>query len=135
MRLVMSNAHLGLREAILKVFPSVVWQRCKVHFVRKLHSDVKVQGSTTTAGSVAGDPLPDQRLCRVGPTPGRGSNTGFKLPEGGDTAGGRGRGDPHLQAFLRGALGQDASIYPLERSTRRSVAGRMSWASSLTRPR
>jgi putative transposase len=41
-RLVISDAHLGLKEAIPKVFPGVVWQRCKVHFVRNLLSHVKV---------------------------------------------------------------------------------------------
>lgn len=41
-RLVISDAHRGLQEAIPKVFPGVVWQRCKVHFVRNLLSHVKV---------------------------------------------------------------------------------------------
>jgi putative transposase len=41
-RLVISDAHLGLRAALPKVFPGVVWQRCKVHFVRNLLSQVKV---------------------------------------------------------------------------------------------
>ncbi|MGD2063479.1 MAG: IS256 family transposase [Nitrospirota bacterium] len=42
-RLVISDAHLGLKEALPKVFPGVVWQRCKVHFVRNLLSHVKVE--------------------------------------------------------------------------------------------
>jgi len=41
-RLVISDAHLGLRQAIPKVFPGTAWQRCKVHFVRNLLSHVKV---------------------------------------------------------------------------------------------
>jgi len=41
-RLVISDAHLGLKEAIPKVFPGVAWQRCKVHFVRNLLSHVKL---------------------------------------------------------------------------------------------
>jgi transposase-like protein len=39
---VISDAHLGLKEAIPQVFPGVAWQRCKVHFVRNLLSHVKV---------------------------------------------------------------------------------------------
>jgi putative transposase len=41
-RLVISDAHRGLKEAIPRVFPGVAWQRCKVHFVRNLLSHVKV---------------------------------------------------------------------------------------------
>lgn len=39
-RLVISDAHLGLKEAIPKAFPGAAWQRCKVHFVRNLRSQV-----------------------------------------------------------------------------------------------
>jgi putative transposase len=34
--LVVSDAHLGLRAAITKVFIGAAWQRCRVHFMRKL---------------------------------------------------------------------------------------------------
>ena len=42
-RLVISDAHKGLQEAIPKVFPGVPWQRCRVHFMRNLLSHVKVE--------------------------------------------------------------------------------------------
>jgi putative transposase len=35
-RLVVSDAHEGLKAAIAKILPSARWQRCKVHFLRNL---------------------------------------------------------------------------------------------------
>ncbi len=35
-KLVISDAHLGLREAIRRVFLGAVWQRCRVHFMRNV---------------------------------------------------------------------------------------------------
>jgi putative transposase len=35
-RMVISDAHEGLKLAIAKAFPSGIWQRCKVHFLRNL---------------------------------------------------------------------------------------------------
>ena len=35
-KLVVSDAHEGLRRAIEEVFPGSLWQRCKVHFLRNL---------------------------------------------------------------------------------------------------
>jgi putative transposase len=39
-RLVISDAHEGLKAAIAKVFPEASWQRCRVHFMRNLLSTV-----------------------------------------------------------------------------------------------
>ncbi|MBT7299098.1 MAG: IS256 family transposase [Victivallales bacterium] len=39
-RLVVSDAHEGLKKAIRKTFPSALWQRCKVHFLRNLSGRV-----------------------------------------------------------------------------------------------
>lgn len=39
-RLVVSDAHLGLREAIKKTFVGASWQRCRVHFMRNVLSRV-----------------------------------------------------------------------------------------------
>ena len=33
-KLVISDHHLGLKEAIAKVFVGASWQRCRVHFMR-----------------------------------------------------------------------------------------------------
>ncbi len=35
-QLVISDAHLGLKAAIAKVFPGSSWQRCRVHFMRNV---------------------------------------------------------------------------------------------------
>lgn len=35
-RLVVSDAHPGLKQAIAAVFPGAVWQRCRTHFMRNL---------------------------------------------------------------------------------------------------
>jgi len=35
-RLVISDAHEGLKKAISKCFSGSSWQRCKVHFIRNL---------------------------------------------------------------------------------------------------
>lgn len=35
-QLVISDAHLGLKAAIAKVFPGASWQRCRVHFLRNV---------------------------------------------------------------------------------------------------
>ena len=45
-KLVISDAHPGLKEAIGQVFPGIPWQRCRVHFMRNVLSQVpkKYQG-------------------------------------------------------------------------------------------
>jgi transposase-like protein len=42
-RLVVSDQHLGLKEAIGKVFVGASWQRCRVHFMRNALSRVQKQ--------------------------------------------------------------------------------------------
>jgi transposase-like protein len=39
-RLVVSDAHEGLKRAITKVFPGASWQRCRVHFMRSMLAHV-----------------------------------------------------------------------------------------------
>ena len=48
-RLVISDAHEGLRQAIAKVMGEATWQRCRVHFMRNLLATVP----TTAQDSVA----------------------------------------------------------------------------------
>jgi putative transposase len=50
-RLVVSDAHEGLRQAIAKVFSGACWQRCRVHFMRNLLSVVP-KGAQETVGAV-----------------------------------------------------------------------------------
>jgi transposase-like protein len=45
-RLVISDAHEGLRQAIAKVLHEASWQRCRVHFMRNVLSVVPKQPRT-----------------------------------------------------------------------------------------
>jgi transposase-like protein len=51
-RLVISDAHEGLRQAIAKVLHEVSWQRCRVHFMRNLLSTVPAQAQDAVAAIV-----------------------------------------------------------------------------------
>jgi putative transposase len=51
-RLVVSDAHEGLRAAIAKVLPGTQWQRCRVHFMRNLLSTVPRAAQETVAAFV-----------------------------------------------------------------------------------
>ncbi len=51
-RLVISDAHEGLRQAIAKVLHEAAWQRCRVHFMRNLLSVVPKQTQDTVAAIV-----------------------------------------------------------------------------------
>lgn len=49
-QLVISDAHLGLKAAISRVFPGAAWQRCRVHFMRNVLARVpKNQQSVVSA--------------------------------------------------------------------------------------
>jgi putative transposase len=51
-RLVISDAHEGLRQAIAKVLAGTTWQRCRVHFMRNLLSTVPKQAQDAVAAIV-----------------------------------------------------------------------------------
>ena len=51
-RLVISDAHEGLRQAIAKVLNEASWQRCRVHFMRNLLSTVPKGAQDTVAAIV-----------------------------------------------------------------------------------
>ena len=51
-RLVISDAHEGLRQAIAKVLHGASWQRCRVHFMRNLLSTVPKQAQDAVAALV-----------------------------------------------------------------------------------
>jgi putative transposase len=50
-RLVISDAHEGLRQAIGTVFSGASWQRCRVHFMRNLLSVVP-KAAQETVGAI-----------------------------------------------------------------------------------
>lgn len=51
-KLVISDAHEGLREAIRKIFSGAAWQRCRVHFMRNLLALVPKAAQETVAAFV-----------------------------------------------------------------------------------
>ena len=51
-RLVISDAHEGLRQAIAKVMGEATWQRCRVHFMRNLLSTVPKTAQDSVAAIV-----------------------------------------------------------------------------------
>jgi transposase-like protein len=51
-RLVISDAHEGLRQAIAKILSGATWQRCRVHFMRNLLSTVPKGAQDTVAAVV-----------------------------------------------------------------------------------
>jgi putative transposase len=51
-RLVISDAHEGLRQAIAKILAGTTWQRCRVHFMRNLLSTVPKGAQETVAAVV-----------------------------------------------------------------------------------
>jgi transposase-like protein len=51
-RLVISDAHLGLRQAIREVFVGAAWQRCRVHFMRSLLAHVPKAAQAMVAATV-----------------------------------------------------------------------------------
>ena len=53
--LVISDAHEGLKEAIRKVLGGSSWQRCRVHFMRNLLSQVPKIGAADGCGPCAHD--------------------------------------------------------------------------------
>jgi Transposase, Mutator family len=51
-RLVISDAHEGLRQAIAKILHEACWQRCRVHFMRNLLSTVPKQATVAAEPSL-----------------------------------------------------------------------------------
>jgi transposase-like protein len=51
-RLVISDAHEGLKQAIAEVLAGAAWQRCRVHFMRNLLALVPKRAQTVTAAWV-----------------------------------------------------------------------------------
>ncbi len=67
-RLVISDAHEGLRQAIQTVFVGSSWQRCRVHFMRNLLSHVpKAAGSmvAATARTIFMQATPEQAKTQL----------------------------------------------------------------------
>ena len=52
MQLVISDHHLGLKNAIASVFVGAAWQRCRVHFMRNVLSKVPKASAEMVAAAV-----------------------------------------------------------------------------------
>jgi len=70
-KLVMSEAHTGLKKAIGTVFQGASWQRCRVNFMRNVLAVVP-KGSQHR-------PTPDQSHCHPGPYVGTRPRLGFTI--------------------------------------------------------
>jgi transposase-like protein len=53
-KLVTSDAHPGLKQAIAEVFVGAAWQRCRVHFVRNLEAQVPKTAQPLVAAALRG---------------------------------------------------------------------------------
>lgn len=51
-RLIISDAHRGLKQAIAEVFLGASWQRCRVHFLRNLEAQVPKNAQAMVAATV-----------------------------------------------------------------------------------
>ena len=65
-KLVVSDAHEGLRKAIAAVFPGACWQRCRVHFMRNVLCRIPKHSQSLVAAMVKTVYLqPDQESARL----------------------------------------------------------------------
>jgi transposase-like protein len=65
-KMVVSDAHEGLRKAIAAVFPGASWQRCRVHFMRNVLCRIPKHSQSLVAAMVKTVYLqPDQESARL----------------------------------------------------------------------
>jgi putative transposase len=103
-RLVTSDAHPGLVDAIAAALPGAAWQRCQTHFMRNLLTRVpkSAQGFVATmVRSIFAQPDAESVARAAGPH--RRSARG-SLPGSGDAARRSGSPDPRLHRLPQGAL-------------------------------
>ena len=97
-RLMISDACLGLSESAAEFFPEAAWQRCIVHWYRNIFSDVPSTKVREIAAML--------EAAR------------FSSHQGRRACSSRGRGDPELLRFPGGAL----ATYPHQQSARAPAA-------------
>jgi transposase-like protein len=66
-RLVTSDAHEGLKQAIATVLGGATWQRCRVHFMRNLLATVP-KGAREAIAAVVLPAQNAEKSCPTGPT-------------------------------------------------------------------
>jgi len=50
--LVISDAHAGLKAAVAQQFSGASWQRCRVHFMRNLHTAIAAKHAPAVTAAV-----------------------------------------------------------------------------------
>jgi putative transposase len=65
-RLVISDAHAGLKAAIARVLSGATWQRCRVHTMRNIQAVVPSASKEMVAATVRTEPPPLSRSPSVG---------------------------------------------------------------------
>ena len=106
-RLIVSDACLGLAEAAAEVFPDADWQRCVVHFYRNVFSACAAKESAPGGRHAQGDPRPGEPSGSTCQSPGR--DREVEDDEAGCSGGARGkrdRGDADLLLVSLAALDQ-----------------------------
>ena len=76
-RLVISDAHRGLVDAIAAALPGAAWQRCRTHYLRNLLTKVPRSAQSWVATMVRTIFRPTRRRSGAGPVrPGGGGDRG-----------------------------------------------------------
>lgn len=102
-RLVVSDSHVGLRQAISEVFLGASWQRCRVHVLRNMLSHVPKSAQARRKRAFVGGGGHGQADLSTAEPGGGSSSAGSgmrtassPIPQGGRTTGAGGGGDPRL---------------------------------------
>ena len=111
-RLVVSDAHVGLTKAVGRMFQGCSWQRCRVHFARNLLQTIpKAQQEMVAAALALGvHPAKPQRRGRAMGTGGR--HAGRQVPPGGRADGLSPGGRAGLPPLPAAALAQAVEHQP-----------------------
>jgi transposase-like protein len=105
-KLVISDAHEGLKRAIAEILAGVSWQRCRVHFLRNLLAHVPKHAQAMVAALVRIGP--GQRAAGEG-----GADFAAALSQGGAAAAGGRRRRVDVHELSAGALAADSLHQPL----------------------
>ena len=121
-RLVISDAHAGLKASIARVFAGASWQRCKVHLAAEHlgHGQPRPQGHGRRHR--AHDPRPTRRRGHPSPTPHRGRDARGPVPQ---SRRGRRRSRKRrhrVRGVPEGALAQDLEHEPVGADQQRDQA-------------